>query len=73
MTVRTMILRSVITCPQCGPRKRKRCRLMLVPFFYECTDCGERAGPEKRRLLCILLIRLCGLSSEAGWTGARAV
>jgi hypothetical protein len=46
MTVRTMILRSVITCPQCGTAKAETMPTDACQFFYECTDCGKRLRPK---------------------------
>jgi len=42
----SMILQSVITCPNCGLAKREPMPTDACRFFYECTGCGARLKPK---------------------------
>jgi hypothetical protein len=46
MTVGVVILRSVITCPQCGTAKTETMRTDACQFSYECTGCGIKLRPK---------------------------
>jgi hypothetical protein len=66
MTVGVVILRSVITCPQCGTAQTETMRTDACQFSYECTGCRIKLRPKNGDCRVFLLIRLCGLSAEAG-------
>ena len=38
----SLILRSVITCPQCGHQREETMPTDACMFFYDCTACGAR-------------------------------
>jgi hypothetical protein len=40
-----LVLRSVITCPQCGARKEETMPTDACQFFYECGGCGTLLKP----------------------------
>ncbi len=42
----TMILDSIITCPQCGTRKSETMPTDACQFFYDCTECGGLLKPK---------------------------
>jgi len=42
----TMILESVITCPDCATAKSETMPTDACQFFYECTGCGARLRPK---------------------------
>jgi hypothetical protein len=42
----TMILQSVITCPNCGAAKSETMPTDACQFFYECAGCGARLRPK---------------------------
>ena len=44
---KTIILRSVITCPVCGFQKEERMPLDACVFFYECNNCKIRLKPKE--------------------------
>jgi len=37
---------SIVTCPQCGHRKREPMPADFCQFFYACTGCGELLHPK---------------------------
>jgi hypothetical protein len=41
-----MILRSIVTCPNCGTAKAETMPTDACRFFYECTGCGARLKPK---------------------------
>jgi hypothetical protein len=42
----TVILQSVITCPNCGNAKTETMPTDACRFFYECESCGVRLKPK---------------------------
>jgi hypothetical protein len=41
-----LILKSVLTCPQCGHRHTERMPTNACQFFYECTACHTLLKPK---------------------------
>lgn len=41
-----VILESVLTCPNCGTRKRETMPTDACQFYYECTACGVVLRPK---------------------------
>jgi hypothetical protein len=41
----TILLNSVITCPQCGFQKEEEMPIDACQFFYECENCRVRLKP----------------------------
>lgn len=46
LTVKNVILDSVITCPHCGFAKREEMPVDACQFFYQCEGCGVRLRPK---------------------------
>ena len=46
LTVKNVILDSVITCPHCGLSKREEMPVDACQFFYQCEGCGVRLRPK---------------------------
>jgi hypothetical protein len=44
----TMILESVITCPNCSTAKMEAMPTDACRFFYQCTGCGVMLRPKPR-------------------------
>jgi rubredoxin len=40
-------LESVLTCPECGFRKRETMRVDACQFYYECTACKTVLRPRR--------------------------
>jgi hypothetical protein len=58
---------STLACPHCGHRTPETMPTNACRFFYECTRCSAGAPPQTERLLCLLLLWRCPLS-----TGSRS-
>jgi hypothetical protein len=41
-----MILRSIVTCPNCGTAKAETMLTDAYQFFYGCNGCGARLKPK---------------------------
>jgi len=42
---KTIILQSIITCPNCGHKKEETMPTDACQFFYECENCKELLKP----------------------------
>jgi hypothetical protein len=42
----TIVLESVLTCPQCGHMRQERMPLDSCQFFYECSHCKAVLKPK---------------------------
>ena len=60
-----MILRSIITRPNCGTAKAKTMPTDACQFLYGCNGCGA-AQAKSRRLLCVLLLWRRAVPSDSG-------
>lgn len=43
----TVILESIITCPECGHQKEEIMPTDACQYFYECENCHEILKPDK--------------------------
>jgi hypothetical protein len=43
--MRSMLAKSVITCPECGFAKEELMRTDACEFFYQCTNCKTVLKP----------------------------
>ena len=44
---KAIILKTVITCPNCGYRQEETMPTDACQFFYECTNCKRRLKPKE--------------------------
>lgn len=43
----SVVLESVLTCPECGFAKRETMPTDACQFYYECSNCGAMLRPNK--------------------------
>jgi rubredoxin len=43
----TLILKSVITCPECGVSREETMPTDACQWYYECTSCGVLLRPKR--------------------------
>ena len=60
-----VILKSTITCPQCGHLATETMPTDACQFFYNCGGCGERLKAKAGELLRVLLLRDGAVSADA--------
>ncbi|MEK7771277.1 MAG: GDCCVxC domain-containing (seleno)protein [Pseudomonadota bacterium] len=46
MAATKIVLKSIITCPQCGYVKEETMPTDACQWFYECTNCGMLLHPK---------------------------
>jgi len=59
------ILKSEITCPNCGHKKVEDMPTNACQFFYECENCKKVLKAKRRRLLCLLFLWYSSLSTNS--------
>ncbi len=59
------ILKSEITCPNCGHKKVEEMPTNACQFFYECDNCQNGSQTKRRRLLCVLFLWNSSLSTNS--------
>lgn len=47
MNNKSIILQSIITCPQCGYKKEEKMPTDACQYFYECENCNTRINPKE--------------------------
>jgi hypothetical protein len=58
-------LQSTILCPVCGYAATETMPTNACVLAYECARCGTRPDTEEGRLLCLLLLWLGTMSTDA--------
>jgi hypothetical protein len=66
MTMRDLVLESVLTCPKCAFASAESMSTDACQFFYECKGCGAVLKPQSRRLLRVLFLWLREMSPHSG-------
>jgi hypothetical protein len=54
-----MILRSIITCPNCGTAQAETMLTDACQFFYDCKGCGARLKPKTGDCCAFCRIATC--------------
>jgi hypothetical protein len=59
MKNKSITLKSIITCPECGHQKEEIMPTDACRFFYECENCKNVLKPKRATAVYIVLMALC--------------
>ncbi len=62
----TIVLKSALTCPECGYVKAEIMPTDACQWFYECEQCHVVLKPKPGDCCCVLLIRFGAVSTSSG-------